>query len=204
MVDDRNFIHKFDPDASDFENWKYGNNLPDARFYGSLPETRERYRNLKIPSPNWVDVEMGFEVADRLKSGELIAFGILSSPETKDHPERLPTTVFHATDLDINWDQSEVKGLNRTYISVKVCHTSEPLLIPDTPTSEKGRPRLDKLFAEAIDALKTDNPHFEDLPLSTMNMDIRNKVAELHPGRYPGNHRPGETTVRRYLKRRYS
>jgi hypothetical protein len=194
-------IHTFDPKMSLRDNWRIGADIAFAAWEYAGHNHREEFRDCG-PAPHrtaalaWTRIR---ELTEALSKGEFIALAVASDDQTAA-VIRIPEVTFDASDLRIDHERMTICALGRTYLDVRICKFDAQERTAHAKHQKPGRPDQLAMLLHAWRELKAENPDFMNWPKSRQNAEAQEKVAALYRGRFPGNSRPGESTVRRHRR----
>lgn len=200
-------IANFDPQLPITDNWKAADSLNSAWFHYAPPHYVDQYRDSGQNESKSLTLRymMEKEVAGLVGDGELIALGIETRSSAELIIEIIPASMFASSAVHIDWDKCELDGFGKRFEDVRICKASSHNAPGEDAVavtmSKRGPKPLDGMIAEALALMKSTDADFADRSQEKQIFAIQNKVAELHPGRFPSGSTPGHTTVWRYLKK---
>jgi len=194
----------FEPKVSIEENWRNadGINLDFAAWLFTSEEHREDFRDSgkNAHRSQWLRFERMRNLIEALADGELIGMGIPADDENSA-VVRIPRTIFAASDVRfIAPDDSTISGLNRKFLDVRICRAVAAQEAKQELEASIGRPSILDMMKVAWDALKMEDPDFATWPKTAQNLALRDEIARLNPGKYPGNSTPGDSTIRKHRR----
>lgn len=142
------------------------------------------------------------KVIERLRSGELAAWGFPVHDREVTQPEQVP--VFLLDHNFAKWRSRSFVGHDRKFVDVTVSEATasseaaRPIAKTAAPKKRGPKP-IGPMIDTAIAYLRSNDPHFENRSQEKRINEIRIEVARQNPGRFPGNSQPGHTTVWNYL-----
>ncbi len=194
----------FKPQISVEENWKNadGFNLDTAAWLFASEEHREDFRDsgANLHRSHWLRFERMRALIEALARGELIGMGIPADDENSA-VVWIAKTIFAASDVKfMDPDGSTVSGLNRKFLDVRICRAVAAQETQQELEASIGRPSILDMMEVAWDALKMEDPDFATWPKTAQNLALRDEIARLNPGKYPGNSTPGDSTIRKHRR----
>lgn len=191
-------MHLFNPALSLRDNYLEGEDIEFAAWQFAGHDHREAYRDSgsSIERSAWLRAERLSSLKTALANGELIALGILIDDPAIDIC-LIPENLFLAGDISLDGHRSSISGMGRNYVDVQICIAPSQAELRTVEPKTTGRPSHLPLILDAWTALKSEIPNFLDWDKSSQNRQIREKVSELFPGKFPGKTRIGSSTIRR-------
>jgi hypothetical protein len=194
-------IYEFNPHITLHQNWLAGDEWDFAAWLFASHKHREEFRN---SGNNQHKSEILLSLRNRdlklaLAAGQFVALGIDFNDKASD-AIKIPITIFNSSDFEIDHKLSTITALDRRFLQVRICKLNLKDGIESTKASKSGRPDLLDQFLAAWSELKSDNSDFLHWPKSRQNREAQERIAKLYPGQFPGNSRPGESTLRRHRR----
>lgn len=192
----------FDPNLSLKENWQNADLIDFAAWDFAGEEYRESFRDSGQFEERsaWLIAERLRLLKDALAQGELIALGIVSG-DPAFAVVQIPENAFQLNGTQIDRVNSEITASGLEFLDARICRANSRVQSPTIVANSRGRPNFEKEVLAAIDTLKHDKTEFAQLKKSAQNQLISEKAAELFPLKFYGNHRIGDSTIRRYRRK---
>lgn len=139
---------------------------------------------------------------ERLRSGDLVAFGFPVHDRNATEPERVPMFLLRRDFA--KWRPCSFVGLDRHFTDVTISEAGVSLEAASAAPAKiehqrRGPKRIGPMVAAAIDYLRSKDRLFDGRSQEKQINEVRAEVARQNPGRYPNNSQPGHTTVWNYL-----
>lgn len=193
-----------------FEQWKGG--VPFSFAIVCFGDARlvQLYREADtIGSITANRIMLVIDLWERLREGELLAFGRKILPTPSDGPVLIRPDIFYDRPPALAGESDDLEGSTWRYESVRVAMPDpdsalEPLVPNASQPQKRGPKPFASMVAAAIIQLKADDSDFADRSQEKQIEAIRCEVARQNPARFPRSARPGHTTVWNYLTGRKS
>jgi hypothetical protein len=208
MIKKLKCLAQFDSNRDTNAIWQTADPIDFGWLVYGPSDLRERYRDSgqNLQRSKYLQIEMQLHLRDRIAAGEVKAFGVQIAPELKNEAQDIPQILFQSPDTRIDWDRCEILGLGRQFSDVRIClceRVNEPARqqIARTGPGKRGPKGYSEILDEAYSQLELEHDHFSDWALEKQMLEIQEKAAALHPGRFRGS-KPGRSTVYRFLSKR--
>lgn len=194
-------MHIFASDLPLKANYLKADDIDFAAWNLAGHDHREEFRNSgNLPARTaWLRAERLQGLKDALATGELLALGIAEGDPDLEI-SLIPENVFLSPRSRLDSESSQVAGLAVTFLEVRICRASPGSSRVSVNSSSIGRPNHLAITLEAWNALKAEFPGFLELDKSSQNREIRELAARLHPRKFPGQSRIGDSTIRRHRR----
>ena len=196
-------MHQFDPKLSLKDNHQMGDDVEFAAWELAGHDHREEFRDSgKFPQRSaWLRTERMRLLREALANGALVAIGMAGN-DTNFDLIQIPENLFLSGDLNFDGNSSSISAMGREFVNIQICRAQ--ILNPTTKELPKtvGRPNHLSIIQETWEFLNSELHDFVNLGKSLQNSQIQEMAAKLFPGQFPGNHRIGESTIRRHRRER--
>lgn len=180
------------------QNWRKADDIFTAGWSWISNDLREEYRDSGNSHQRtaWLEAQIAEQIVEALANDLLIALGV-EARDSDSVIQLLPPAIFAAGDRQVELHASEISGLGRRFIDVRLLRQGEKSYPHAAKNRRSGRPSIKPLIPDAWGQLKEEAPSFLNWSKTNQNLALRDKIAELNPGLYPGDSKPGESTIRR-------
>lgn len=164
---------------------------------------REEFRDSgKLPQRSaWLRTERMRLLREGLANGAMVAIGMAGN-DPNFGLVQIPENLFLSADLRIDGERSSVAAMDREFANIQICLAPISNKIAKQLPKTLGRPTHLLIICETWEYLKSELNDFINLGKSVQNSEIQEMATKLFPGQFPGNHRIGESTIRRHRRKR--